>query len=89
MKYPLQGPGSALKTQMTEKTEAIRLYVAAPLADGKTFHITASFGIAFMVPGMPAAEAIRRADIAVYAAKEAGRNCTRIWSPGMTVQPVA
>ena len=34
MKYPLQGPGTALKTQMTEKAEAIRLYVSAPLATG-------------------------------------------------------
>jgi len=69
--------------------QQIRIPADGDEPDGKTFHITASFGIAFMVPGMPAAEAIRRADIAVYAAKEAGRNCTRIWSPGMTVQPVA
>ncbi|MAB15061.1 diguanylate cyclase [Parvibaculum sp.] len=51
--------------------------------DAETFHITASFGIAFMEKGIAAEEAIRRADIAVYAAKKAGRNCTKIWSPEM------
>ena len=54
---------------------------AAP--DGEAFNITASFGIAFMAHGVSTTEAIRRADVAAYAAKQAGRNCTKIWSPDM------
>ncbi|NIJ43052.1 diguanylate cyclase (GGDEF)-like protein [Parvibaculum indicum] len=57
--------------------------------DAKAFQITASFGIAFMEKGIAAEEALRRADVAVYAAKKAGRNCTRIWLPGMGTRPNA
>lgn len=44
-------------------------------------HITASFGIAELNPTHSIEECIEHADKALYAAKEAGRNCTRIGEP--------
>lgn len=40
---------------------------------------TASFGITLLDPDMPVEQSIGRSDKAMYAAKSAGRNCTRIW----------
>jgi diguanylate cyclase (GGDEF)-like protein len=43
-----------------------------------TVHVSASVGIAGMEDGMTAEDCLRRSDIAMYAAKRAGRNC-QIW----------
>lgn len=40
--------------------------------------VTASFGLAFIRPGEPAKRFVRRADVALYAAKDAGRNRLRL-----------
>lgn len=40
---------------------------------------TASFGITLLDPDVPVEQSIARADKAMYAAKNAGRNCTRLW----------
>jgi diguanylate cyclase (GGDEF)-like protein len=54
------------------------------LYDGKaTLQITMSFGIALLDPDVSVEQSIDRADKAMYAAKAAGRNCTRIWDPSM------
>lgn len=45
----------------------------------KPICITVSFGIAMLDPDINVEVTIRRADEALYAAKTAGRNCTRIW----------
>jgi diguanylate cyclase (GGDEF)-like protein len=50
---------------------------------GATLHITMSFGIALLDPDVSVEQSIERADKAMYAAKAAGRNCTRIWDPSM------
>lgn len=47
------------------------------------FHVTASFGIAPVVADVDVADSIDRADVALYAAKAAGRNCTKLWSEKM------
>lgn len=47
------------------------------------FHVTASLGMAQLGPGESATELIHRADEALYAAKEAGRNCA-FWHDGQT-----
>ncbi len=50
---------------------------------GATLQITMSFGIALLDPDVSVEQSIERADKAMYAAKAAGRNCTRIWDPSM------
>ncbi len=46
-------------------------------------HVSASFGLAALDPDASVETAIDRADKALYAAKAAGRNCVRVWQPGM------
>jgi diguanylate cyclase (GGDEF)-like protein len=43
-----------------------------------TVHVSASVGISRIEPGMTPEECLRRSDIAMYAAKRAGRNC-QVW----------
>jgi diguanylate cyclase (GGDEF)-like protein len=52
--------------------------------DGQTLHVAVSFGITLLDPEVPVEESIARADRALYAAKAAGRNQTRIWYTSMT-----
>ena len=50
-----------------------------PFGD-ETLHITASFGIAPLIPDQPIGTSIERADVAMYAAKRSGRDRVRVWS---------
>ncbi|QPK61864.1 diguanylate cyclase [Methylomonas sp. LL1] len=52
-----------------------------PLAfhGSKPIPLTVSFGLAMLDPEVNVEETIRRADKALYAAKSAGRNCSRKW----------
>ncbi len=53
--------------------------IAEPLAlETATVHVSASVGISKIERGMSAEDCLRRSDIAMYAAKRAGRNC-KIW----------
>jgi diguanylate cyclase (GGDEF)-like protein len=53
--------------------------IAEPLVlQTATVHVSASVGISRIEPGMTAEECLRRSDIAMYAAKRAGRNC-QVW----------
>ena len=45
----------------------------------KTVHVSASFGVAELLPDMPTKDSIKRADQALYEAKKAGRNLVRVW----------
>jgi diguanylate cyclase (GGDEF)-like protein/PAS domain S-box-containing protein len=45
-----------------------------------TLHVTVSIGVAQVAPGQPADVALAQADLAVYAAKGAGRNRARLFS---------
>lgn len=65
--------------------ERIRALLAALPIDiaGRTVHITASFGVAPLDAADGVETAIIRADEAMYAAKQAGRNTVRIWDPSM------
>lgn len=47
----------------------------------KTISITVSFGAALLYPDILVEESLERADKALYAAKTAGGNCARAWSP--------
>jgi len=48
---------------------------------GREVFVTASFGMASLDPDVSIEESIERADKALYAAKAAGRNCVRHWTP--------
>lgn len=50
---------------------------------GSEFHVTVSCGIALLDAAIPVEQAIDRADKALYAAKQGGRNRTIIWRPEM------
>lgn len=68
--------------------ESIRRAIAArpvPLGDGRTLPVTASIGVASFEPPSPLkapAHLLKAADLAVYAAKHAGRNCVRVCALG-------
>jgi diguanylate cyclase len=53
------------------------------LDSGERVGITASIGIAPLIPDQPIGASIERADQAMYAAKRAGRNQVRAWREGM------
>jgi diguanylate cyclase (GGDEF)-like protein len=64
---------------ITESIACIIRGISEPLAlDTATVHVSASVGISQIEPGMTAEDCLRRSDIAMYAAKRAGRNC-QIW----------
>ena len=69
--------------------ERIRILIARePVSDGThAVGITASLGISALKDGSPndPDHLIRRADEALYAAKQAGRNCTKVWSEACAV----
>lgn len=58
-----------LADKLRERIERAEIHTSA----GR-IGVTASFGVALAPPGLPAAGAVKRADNALYAAKEAGRN---------------
>lgn len=77
-------PGTDLKTGYT-LFERLREGLAATAIDhgGKAILVTVSFGVTLLDPDTSVEESIGRADKAMYAAKAAGRNCSRIWDPSM------
>jgi diguanylate cyclase len=69
-----------------EVVERIRQGLAAtPIYydDKNTLQITVSMGITLLDPDISVEQSIERADKALYAAKTAGRNCTRVWDSAM------
>lgn len=55
-----------------------RVEAATVHFEGKTLHFTASIGVAEIEAGQSSGELLERADEALYAAKNAGRNCVEI-----------
>lgn len=51
--------------------------------EGKVIRLTASFGLTLLDPDVAVEQTVERADRALYAAKSAGRNCTRLWEPSL------
>lgn len=69
-----------------EVVERVRLGLAANRIDygsKEPLQITMSFGVTLLDPDVSVEQSIERADKAMYAAKTAGRNCTRTWNPAM------
>jgi diguanylate cyclase len=57
-----------------------KLHTIAVAYDGpKPIFVTTSFGLSALEPGLSPEESVQHADQAMYAAKTAGRNCTRVW----------
>jgi diguanylate cyclase (GGDEF)-like protein len=79
----MQNTDAATGYQVVER---LRQGIAATSVDfgGKASpQVTMSFGITLIDPDVSVEHSIDRADKAMYAAKAAGRNCTRIWDPSM------
>ena len=55
--------------------------------DGDTLSVTVSFGLTMMTPRRPVQDLIERADEALYAAKDAGRNRVEVWRAEGTATP--
>ena len=72
--------GHALLDRMRKDIAALQF----KSADGEPFQITASFGLALLDPDISVEEAIERADMAMYAAKAAGRNRVERWDQSMS-----
>ncbi|MHB1947582.1 MAG: diguanylate cyclase [Gammaproteobacteria bacterium] len=69
-----------------EMIERLRLDIAAMTIDlglQEHINITISVGLTLLDPNYPVEQTIDRADKAMYAAKTAGRNCTKIWNIDM------
>lgn len=74
--------------EAAELAERLRVGLAEPIeVDGARHHLTASIGVATAGPDEAAAltvdELLRRADRAMYAAKESGRACWVTWSDAL------
>lgn len=57
---------------------------AVAIGEGKMLPVTASIGVATFEPNCPLKEAqhlVKAADLSLYAAKQAGRNCVKVFSP--------
>lgn len=78
-------PGTDLEAGR-QAVERLRDGLAAmpiDVGDGRVLRISASFGVTLLDPDVPVEESISRADQALYQAKAAGRNQTRIWDPSI------
>lgn len=69
--------------------ERVRTAIEAAVVpfEGKNLTVTASIGLAEVATGEQANQLIRRADDAVYAAKDNGRNCS-YWQDGVECLPI-
>lgn len=86
-------PGTA-RTTAAAVAESIRRAIAARAVSipTGTISITASIGVASFEPGCPLsapAHLLKAADLAVYAAKRAGRNCVRVFALSKPAAPAA
>ncbi len=77
-------PGTARNTAAAIAETIRRALAARPVTAGaKTLNVTASIGVAACEPAglfREAGQLMKAADMAVYAAKHAGRNCVRVFS---------
>lgn len=68
----LEGAGTAAERARQQIETAVIEHA------GKQLHVTFSGGVAHVLPGETAAQLIKRADQALYAAKHSGRNCIHL-----------
>ncbi|MGZ4556510.1 MAG: diguanylate cyclase [Mycobacteriaceae bacterium] len=78
-------PGTDLEAgrQAVERVREGLAAIPIDVGDGRVLRISASFGVTLLDPDVPVEESIARADHALYQAKAAGRNQSRIWDPSI------
>jgi diguanylate cyclase (GGDEF)-like protein len=78
-------PGASPDETRTAAARARKMVERASFhCDNRRFQVTASLGIALVRPGEDVAGLVHRADEALYASKNAGRNCAH-WHDGLEV----
>ena len=75
---------ASARTLILRLRETVTHGVASAGAEGVSFPVTASFGIALLDPEVDALESIDRADQALTLARTAGRNRVIVWDPSVT-----
>jgi diguanylate cyclase (GGDEF)-like protein/PAS domain S-box-containing protein len=81
----LEGSRDEVETQVREQSDALRQLLAEPMfLDGHRLQVTPSIGVA-LIPdhGSTPADLLKRADIALYRAKDTGRNTTQFYQTSM------
>ena len=76
--------------EVEQVTARMQEVLAEPLAiEGKEVHVTSSIGVAlYPRDGEEVSTLIRRADLAMYRAKELGRNTVQFYTPDMDTHPI-
>ena len=81
----LQGSREEVTAQVRELADTLRELLAEPMSlDGQRLQVTPSIGVA-LIPdhGSTPADLLKRADIALYRAKDSGRNTTQMFHTTM------
>lgn len=81
----LEGSRDEVEEQVREQSDALRQLLAEPMfLDGHRLQVTPSIGVA-LIPdhGSTPADLLKRADIALYRAKDTGRNTTQFYHASM------
>ena len=81
----LEGSREQVETQVRELADTLRELLAEPMSlDGQRLQVTPSIGVA-LIPdhGHTPADLLKRADIALYRAKDSGRNTTELFHTTM------
>ncbi|AIR91552.1 bifunctional diguanylate cyclase/phosphodiesterase [Pseudomonas cremoricolorata] len=81
----LEGSREAVEAQVGEVADTLRELLAQPMSlDGQRLQVTPSIGMA-LIPdhGATPADLLKRADIALYRAKDSGRNVTQMFHSSM------
>ncbi|OLS62201.1 EAL domain-containing protein [Pseudomonas putida] len=81
----LQGSREEVTEQVQELADTLRQLLAEPMSlDGQRLQVTPSIGVA-LIPdhGSTPADLLKRADIALYRAKDSGRNTTQLFHTTM------
>jgi len=81
----LEGSREAVEEKVRELADTLRELLAEPMSlDGQRLQVTPSIGVA-LIPdhGATPADLLKRADIALYRAKDSGRNTTQLFHTTM------
>ena len=78
-------PAGSRERRILEIAERVRAALSRPyLVEDRELRVAASIGIAFAEPGVTPAELMRKADLAMYRAKHAGKARVELYAPHPT-----